>query len=136
MPISLKQCCMHLLAICVVLVLRQARDAPVLAADWHVATHGVPDGSGTEATPWDIGSALDRRHKVEPGDTLWIHQGRYKAEPKVGGTGFIVRLTGREGAPVQVRAGKGERVTIDGGLNIQPPSTHLWIRDRKILRVT
>ena len=90
-----------------------------LAADWHVTTNGVPDGSGTEAAPWNIRSALDGRHKIEPGDTLWIHQGRYKAEPKVGGTGFVVKLVGRDGAPVQVRAWKDQRVTIDGGLNIQ-----------------
>jgi hypothetical protein len=105
----------------------------VLAADWHVATNGVPDGLGREAAPWDISSALDGRHKIEPGDTLWVHQGRYKAEPKVGGMGFVVRLVGRDGAPVQVRAWKGQRVTIDGGLNVQPPSTYLWIWDFEIL---
>jgi hypothetical protein len=133
MPIPLKPCCIRLLVVCLIALARQAHDTPALAADWHVATNGVPDGLGTKATPWDIGSALDGRHKVEPGDTLWIHQGRYKAEPKVGGTGFVVRLAGRDGAPVQVRAWKGQRVTIDGGLNIQPPATHVWIWDLEIL---
>jgi hypothetical protein len=47
--------------------------------------------------------------------------------------GYVVRLAGRDGAPVQVRAWKGKRVTIDGGLNVQPPSTHLWIWDLEIL---
>jgi hypothetical protein len=108
MPIPIKQFWVRLLqalaAVCVIALARQAHEKPTLAADWHVATDGAPDGLGTEAAPWDIGSALDGRHKVEPGDTLWVHQGRYKAAPKVGGMGYVVRLAGRDGAPVQVRA--------------------------------
>ncbi len=133
MPIALRTVCVRLLAACLIILVRQAHELPALAADWHVMTNGVPNGSGTQSGPWDIASALEGRHKIEAGDTLWIHQGRYKAEPRVGGTGFVVRLVGRGGAPVQVRAWKGEHVTIDGGLNIQPPSTHLWSWDVEIL---
>ena len=68
-----------------------------------------------------------------PGDTLWIHQGRYKFPLKVGGTGYLVRLAGREGAPIHVRAWEGQRVIIDGGLDLQPPSTDLWIWNLEIL---
>ena len=103
------------------------------AADWQVATNGSPDGLGTRDAPWDIGSALAGRQKVEPNDTIWIHPGHYKSAPKVGGMGYVVRLAGREGAPVQVRAWQGQRVTVDGGLDVQPPATHLWIWDLEIL---
>jgi hypothetical protein len=95
---------------CLVTFARQAQEKPALAADWHVATNGELDGLGNESATWDIGSALDGKRKVEPGDTLWIHQGRYKAEPKVGGMGYVVSLAGRDGAPVQVRAWKGQRL--------------------------
>jgi hypothetical protein len=137
MPLPLKQfrprLPQALAAACLLAVAWQTHDLPTFAADWHVATNGAPDGSGTDAAPWDISSALEGRQKIEPNDTLWIHEGRYKAEPKVGGMGYVVRLAGRDGAPVQVRAWKGQRATIDGGLNVQPPTTHLWIRDLEIL---
>jgi hypothetical protein len=137
MPIPCKPSCVRLLqavaTACLLPVVWRAHDLPVLAADWHVATNGSPDGLGTQGAPWDLGSALDGRQKVRPNDTLWIHQGHYKSAPKVGGLGYVVRLAGRDGAPVQVRAWQGQRVTIDGGLNVQPPSTHLWIWDLEIL---
>ncbi len=117
---------------CVLLVTFQTHTLPGLAVEWHVATNGLPNGLGTQGAPWDIASALDGSHKVLPGDTLWIHQGRYKCAPKVGGMGYTVRFAGRDGAPVQMRAWQGQRVTIDGGLNVQPPSTHLWIWDLEI----
>lgn len=85
-------------------IAQQAHHPAALAADWHVATHGVPNASGAEAAPWQMGSALDDRHNIEAGDTIWIHEGRYKAEPKVDDMGFEVKLAGRDGAPIQVAA--------------------------------
>ncbi len=137
MPIHRKRCGLRPLqavaAACLLTMAWRAHQLPADAADWHVATNGLPDGSGTPAAPWDIGSALDGSKKILPGDTLWIHPGRYKHPPKVGGTGYIVRLAGRDGAPVQVRAWQGERVTIDGGLDVQPPAAQLWIWGLEIL---
>jgi hypothetical protein len=137
MPISAKPFSVRLLqavaAASLLWVAWRSHDLPALAADWHVATNGSPDGLGTQAAPWDIGSALDGSQKILPSDTLWIHQGHYKFAPKIGGMGYVVRLAGRDGAPVQVRAWQGQRVTIDGGLNVQPPSTDLWIWDLELV---
>ena len=137
MPIPLQPFCLRLpqavAAACLLSVAWRAHELPAVAADWHVATNGSPDGLGTQAAPWDIGSALEGKQHVLPNDTIWIHQGRYHSAPKVGSMGYVVRLAGRDGAPVQVRAWQGQRVTIDGGLNVQPPSTHLWIWDLEIL---
>lgn len=137
MPIPLQPFCVRLpqavAAACLLSVAWRAHELPALAADWHVATNGSPGGLGTQAAPWDIGSALEGKQQVLPNDTLWIHQGRYHSAPKVGSMGYVVRLAGRDGAPVAVRAWQGQRVTIDGGLNVQPPSTHLWIWDLEIL---
>ena len=68
---------------------------------------------GTSPPPWEEATA-----RSEPGDTVWIGPGTYHAAPKVGGNGYEVRLVGREGHPIRVRAMPGARATIDGGLNI------------------
>lgn len=103
------------------------------AAEWQVATNGANANAGTKESPWDIASALEGKHKVQPGDTVWLAPGIYKFPPKNGGQGFIVRLAGTEQAPVHVRAAKGQRVTIDGGLTLQEPSTCLWLWDLEIM---
>jgi hypothetical protein len=42
-------------------------------------------------------------------------------------------LAGHANAPIKVRGVPGERVTIDGGLVVNPPSDHLWIQDLEIM---
>jgi hypothetical protein len=106
---------------------------PAGAAERFVAPGGSADGSGTKESPWDIASALAGRQKVAPGDTVWLRGGTYRARQGVGGNGFVVALAGRAGAPVVVAGYPGERATIDGGLSVQPPATHLWVRDLEIL---
>jgi hypothetical protein len=103
------------------------------AAEWFVAPTGASEGQGTKTTPWDIESALDGRQKIAAGDTLWLRGGTYKKPFELLGQGYKVQLAGREGAPIHIRPWDDERVTIDGGLSIQPPSSHLWIRDLEIL---
>jgi hypothetical protein len=117
------------------LFLGLALGVPAGSTEWHVTPDGKESGDGGLESPWDLASALGGSRKVEPGDTIWIHEGRYHAAPRdpVMSMGFAVRLAGREGAPVRVRGVAGRRVTIDGGLNVQPPSTDLEIRDLEIL---
>ena len=102
------------------------------AADRYVSPAGKAEAAGTQAAPWDLGSALDGRQKVAPGDTVWIAAGTYRFPATVGGMGFPIRLAGTAKAPITVRSRAGERVTIDGGLTVQEPSTHLCIRDLEI----
>lgn len=118
---------------CVLLLARAQPGAVGQAADYHVTPAGQPDAVGSAAAPWDLSSALAGRHKIVPGDTVWVHGGRYKFPARTGGKGFPVRLAGQAGAPVRVRAWPGEQATLDGGLDIQPPSTHLWIWGLEIL---
>lgn len=106
---------------------------PSQAAEWRVAPQGTAQGRGTSASPWDLASALGGQQPVEPGDTLWLHAGTYKRPFENLGMGWPVRLAGRDGAPIHIRAWPGQRVTVDGGLNLQPPATHLWIWDLEIL---
>jgi hypothetical protein len=104
------------------------------AAEWHVTTNGTPKGQGTKRSPWDLESTLRGQRSVMAGDTIWIASGTYKhRDRKSGAMGFEVRLAGSEKKPIHVRALPAQRVTIDGGLNVQPPSTHLWLRDLEII---
>jgi hypothetical protein len=103
------------------------------AADWFAAA-GSADAKGTRESPWDLASALAGRQKLSPGDTLWIRGGTYRHPDRgQGSPGFVVRLAGREGQPIHVRAEPGKRVTIDGGLTVEAPATWIEIRDLEIL---
>jgi len=104
--------------------------AVACAADWYVGPDGKPTNAGTKEAPWDIAAALDGKQKVAPGDTIHLLAGTYKRRPK---EQFEVRLVGAEGKPIHVRPAPGARATIDGGLAIQAPSAHVWIRDLEIL---
>ncbi len=106
---------------------------PALAAEWRVAPHGTPAGRGTSSSPWDIGSALGGEKEIAPGDTIWLHAGTYKRAFENVGLGWPVRLAGRADAPIHIRAWPDQRVTLDGGLHLQQPSTHLWVWDLEIL---
>jgi hypothetical protein len=101
-------------------------------AEWQVAPKGTPEGKGTQDAPWDLGSALAGRHKVAPGDTLWVAGGTY-VKPADSSHGFPVALAGRAWAPVRVRARPGERATVDGGLVVQAPAEYVWIEGLELL---
>lgn len=104
------------------------------ANEWHVAVSGSATNPGTRESPWDLESTLQGKQKVRPGDIVWISGGTYKHPDRKPGTmGFAVRLAGVDVKPIEVRGLPGQRVTIDGGLNVQLPSTHLWLRDLEIL---
>ncbi|MBN2477137.1 MAG: hypothetical protein JXB62_21190 [Pirellulales bacterium] len=103
-------------------------------AEWHVATDGKPDGQGTLEAPWDLASALAGKPQITAGDTVWIGEGTYKhPDRRLDSPGYVVKLVGKEDHPIRVRGEPGGRVTIDGGLSVQPPSTWLRIRDLEIL---
>jgi hypothetical protein len=103
------------------------------AADWYASPDGKQDAAGTKAAPWDLPTSLGGGQKIAPGDTLWLKGGTYRFLPaKIGSYGYEVRLAGKEGAPITVRAVPGERATIDGGLLVKEPSTYLTIRDLEI----
>ncbi|UCG57748.1 MAG: right-handed parallel beta-helix repeat-containing protein [Phycisphaerales bacterium] len=115
-----------LLALCCLLGAAQTCCAEV----WYVDPDGRSGNAGTADAPWDIGSALGGRQKVEAGDTLYLTAGTYRRRPN---ELFEVRLVGSAEHPIQVRPAAGQRARIDGGLSVQSPSQHVWIRDLEIL---
>ena len=99
------------------------------AADWYVSHDGKAANRGTLQAPWDIASALDGKQKVAPSDTIYLLAGTYRRRPK---ELFEVRLVGTADGPIHIRPVPGQRVKIDGGLSVQSPSAHVWIRDLEI----
>jgi hypothetical protein len=100
-----------------------------LAGQWYVSPDGKPSNAGTQEAAWDIASALDGRQKVAAGDTIVLLEGTYRRRPK---ELYEIRLVGTEESPIHIRPEQGKRVRIDGGLSMQSPSTHVWIRDLEI----
>jgi hypothetical protein len=100
------------------------------ASGFHASLQGSPEGDGSPSDPWDLTTALDRPPGVGPGDTIWIHGGRYVGS-------FVVKQEGLPGAPITLRAWPGERVTLDGESAPDEPVLqiyHEWmvIRDLEI----
>jgi len=106
------------------------------AAEHYVAPDGKQTNPGTKEAPWDILSALGGKQEVKPGDIIWLRGGTYKhPDRRHSNLGYVVALDGKEGAPIHVRAYPGERVTIDGGLQIsyREPSSYVWIWDLEMI---
>lgn len=94
--------------------------------EYFVSPEGKPNNSGTRDAPWDLTSALAGQQKVFPGDVIWVRSGTYKGK-------FEVKLAGKEGAPVIVRAYPGERATIlDTGITVVEPASYVWLWDLEI----
>ena len=99
------------------------------AGQWYAGPNGKPTNAGTRESPWDIGSALDGKQKISVGDTLYLLEGVYKRRPK---ELFEVRLAGTADSPIRICPVTGQRVRIDGGLSVQSPSAHVWVRDLEV----
>ena len=95
-----------------------------------VGAEGKAGNPGTKEAPWDLPSALAGRAEVKPGDVVWVRGGTYRGKQEL-------KLTGRDGAPIHVRAYPGERATLmDGTLFVEVPASHVWIWDLEIATST
>lgn len=90
------------------------------AAHFHVSPAGSPSGAGSAARPWDLATALaGARGRVRPGDTVWIHGGRYRGA-------FKTTLIADSARPIVFRQAPGERATIDGTLKADGAYLTFW----------
>ncbi len=89
-------------------------------ASHHVSPDGRRDGAGTPQRPWDLMTALSGAGgAVQPGDTVWIHGGRYVGS-------FATSLVADPDRPIVFRAWPGERATIDGTLRADGAYLVFW----------
>jgi hypothetical protein len=99
------------------------------ATQWYVGPAGKPANPGTKESPWDIASALGGQQRVSAGDTIYLLGGTYKRRPQ---ELLEIRLAGTAENPIHIQPAPGNRARIDGGLSVQSPSAHVWIRDLEV----
>ncbi len=87
----------------IALVQTTARSA---GTEFFVAVNGSASGNGTQASPWDLQTALNQPGSVAPGSTIWVRGGTYRGR-------FTSSLNGTASQPIVVRNYQGERATID-----------------------
>src|ERR1700722_12127478 len=73
---------------------------PAAANTWYVSPSGTSSGNGSLLTPWDLQTALDQPAAVQPGDTILMLPGTYRA-PTL--DGFTSNLNGTAANPIIVR---------------------------------
>jgi len=89
-------------------------------ASFHVSPQGTATGSGSAKHPWDLATAFAGAHgHIQPGDTIWLHAGRYRGA-------FRTTLQGDPDRPIVFRQARGERATIDGTLFAQGSYLTFW----------
>ena len=100
---------------------------------FYVAVEGRAENVGTEDSPWDIESALEGRHAIAPGSTLYLKGGTYRhADRRWESPGFAVALAGAPGRPIHIRPVPGHRVTLDGKVEVKSSARHLRIWELEI----
>lgn len=96
----------------------------VSSDDFFVTTNGSEKGDGSLNNPWDLDSALLGHPEVAPGDTIWVRGGTY--HPVEEPSKYNIKVSGSEDNPVVIRAYPGERVSIDGGIQIYNTNVVFW----------
>jgi hypothetical protein len=106
----------------------------VHAGEWYVSPTGKAENAGSKHSPWDIASTVGGKQPgVKSGDTIQLQTGTYRIDRKLENAQLPIILTGEPGKPIVIRGAVGERATIDGGLRVGLPASHLWIRDLEIM---
>jgi hypothetical protein len=100
---------------------------------FYVAVDGQASHDGTPDSPWDIVSALGGEHAIPPGSTVYLKGGTYRhADRRWESPGFAIALAGAPGRPVHIRPVPGQRVTLDGKVEVKPDARHLWVWELEI----
>jgi hypothetical protein len=103
----------------------------ISAAEFHITPEGRPEGDGSRERPWDLATALAHPQAVQPGDTLWLHGGRYRDT-------VTSRMIGTAEKPIIVRQAPGERAILDASASGSRATTlavegqHTWFRGFEI----
>ena len=105
--------------LCLFILGAETQSAPA-SRTWHVSPSGTIDAPGSASRPLDLATALaGAAGRITPGDTVWLHAGRYLGS-------FQTALTGLPDRPIVFRAWPGERATIDGTLKADGAYLVFW----------
>ncbi len=98
--------------------------ASLTGSTYYAAVNGSSGGDGSLARPWDLDSALENTAQIKPGDTLLVRGGTYIPVKEY--RKYNIKLAGNASQNVLIRAYPGERVTIDGGVEIYGSNVVFW----------
>ncbi len=87
----------------------QAQQAYHVFPKNHKNTPGKLDGNGSLTAPWDLQTALLNKKNVNPGDTIWIHEGVYNGR-------YTSKIQGAGRDKILVSAYKNDRVILNGNV--------------------
>lgn len=108
-------------------------DSGKTGKSFYVSVDGKASHDGTVDSPWDIESALGGGHAIPPGSTVYLKGGTYRhADRRWESPGFAIELAGAPGQPVHIRPVPGQRVTLDGKVEVKPGARHLWVWELEI----
>ncbi len=108
-------------------------DSQKSEACFYVAVDGRPGNEGTMDSPWDIESALGGQQTMAPGSTLYLKGGVYRhPDRRWDSPGFAIALAGAPDQPIHIRPMPGQRVTLDGKVEVKPGARHLRVWELEI----
>jgi hypothetical protein len=108
------------LAFFVVFVFLLSASSSSWATTWYVSPSGSSTNTGTQASPWDISSALNgsKNSQILPGDTIYLLDGTYVGD-RAGQSGNLwVKLNGTASQRITICPAPGAHPWINGGLAI------------------
>jgi len=93
----------------------------------YVSPQANTDGKGTKEEPLDLLTVLAGEGGVKPGYIVWLLPGTYPAPMKNGKrVALVAELKGTPEEPIILRAVPGERVILDGWLEVKGSHTWYW----------
>jgi hypothetical protein len=98
-----------------------ALPSAMFAQQFYVSPAGTSSGNGSQASPWDLQTALNQPSTVTPGSTIYLLGGTYKGN-------YTSLLTGTAAKPIIVKNQQGQRVIVDGNLGASQNSSALLIK--------
>lgn len=108
-----------LMFVIVVLLKLALPDTVCAQSTYYIAPDGIATNSGTLNSPWDIQSAWAGQQSIAPGDTLLMLGGTYRHPDRTWQSpGFSITLAGIQEKPITIRSYQGQRVTIDGKVEV------------------
>lgn len=95
---------------------------PAGSSGFYVSATGNSGNNGTQASPWDLATALSGASgKIQPGDTVWLRGGTYSGN-------FTSSLVGTANSPILVQSYPGERPIISGNFKALIGSAYGWYK--------
>jgi hypothetical protein len=111
----------------VVPVVARVFPSPGSGRVFYAAPSGSPSGNGSLANPWNLSTAIFFNYGLQPGDTIYLRQGRYVSPLGY----FNVNVGGSATQPIVIRSYPGEVAVVEGGFI--STGANIWFWDLEVV---